>query len=232
MSWEHLNGRNVAARVAMRVVAPIGPLLLVLACGGMQPTVDRALQRMRAQPRADAYGASAVFPDGKVMQPAPPGTVAREEGLDSAVGGGLDSAAGGGLAAPEAPLAHVPLAGTPELLARGRSRFEIFCAACHGAGGFGGSVVAENWWPPPRPPSLRAGRAAALPSGRLYQVVTGGFGRMPPYAPVLPASDRWAVVAYALTLRDRPPADSAERDDSARAARMHMLDSLGPEAMR
>jgi mono/diheme cytochrome c family protein len=118
------------------------------------------------------------------------------------------------------------------MLARGQSRFHIQCAACHGAGGFGGSVVAANWYPPPRPPSLRTGPAAMLPAGRVYQAVTSGFGRMPSYAPELPASDRWAVVAYALTLRGRPPSDSAERDDSVRAAGLRALDSLPAEAGR
>jgi len=200
---------------------PIAMLLLV-ACDGVQPVVDRALQRMRSQPKAGAYGASPVFPDGKVMQPPPAGTIAREDEPDSAAG----------LDARGAYLARVPLSETPALLARGRARFRVVCAACHGAGGFGGSVVAENWWPPPRPPSLRAGRVAELPAGQLFQVVTRGFGRMPPYAPELSVSDRWAVIAYALTLRGRSPSDSAEREDSARAAGLAALDTLGPEARR
>jgi mono/diheme cytochrome c family protein len=158
------------------------------------------------------------------MQPPPAGTMAREDALESGAAGGLD--------AHGTYVTRVPLAATPALLARGRSRFRIICAACHGAGGFGGSIVAENWWPPPRPPSLRSGPAAAVPAGMIYQVVTSGFGRMPAYAPDLPASDRWAVVAYVLALRSRPPADSAERDDSAHAAALRVLDSLGTGAAR
>lgn len=204
-----------------RVILPMATLLLLAGCDGIQPVVDRALQRMRTQPRADAYGATPVFPDGKVMQPPPTGTIAREDGLDSAASAGLD--------AKGAYVAQVPMSETPALLVRGRSRFRIVCAACHGAGGFGGSVVAENWWPPPRPPSLRTGPAAVLPAGQVYQVVTSGFGRMPPYGPDLSASDRWAVVAYALSLRGRAPADSAERDDSVHAADLRALDSLGQE---
>jgi mono/diheme cytochrome c family protein len=212
------------ARVATTLLVPMLALLVLAACDGIQPVVDRALQRMHSQPKAEAYEASPVFPDGKVMQPPPAGTIAREDGLDSAGSPGLD--------AEGAYLAHVPLPETPKLLARGRSRFRIVCAACHGAGGFGGSVVVENWFPPPRPPSLRTGAAAVLPAGQLYQIVTTGFGRMPPYAPELTSNDRWAVAAYVLALRGRPPADSAERDDSVRAAGLRALDSLGPEARR
>jgi mono/diheme cytochrome c family protein len=210
--------------VSPRTILPIAALLLLLGCDGIQPLVDRALQRMRSQPKANAYGASAAFPDGKVMQPPPAGTIAREDALDSADSAGLDARGG--------YVARVPLPETVALLARGGSRFRIECSACHGAGGFGGSAVAENWWPRPRPPSLRAGAAATLPPGQVYQVVTNGFRRMPPYAPDLRPSDRWAVVAYTLTLRGRPPADSAERDDSARAARLRVLDSLGTGAGR
>jgi mono/diheme cytochrome c family protein len=201
---------------------PGAMLLLLLACDGVQPVVDRALQRMRSQPKAGAYGATPVFHDGKVMQPPPVATIAREDGLDSTAG--LDAHGG--------YVTQVPLPETPALLARGRSRFQVVCAACHGLGGFGGSVVAENWWPPPRPPSLRAGRAAELPAGQLFQVVTRGFGRMPSYAPQLSASDRWAVVAYVLTLRGRPPSDSAEHADSARAAEFVALDALATGARR
>ena len=190
--------------------------LMLMACGEAQGTVDRALQRMYDQPKAQVYGASEAFSNGAVLRAPPPGTVAREDMIDPARGSGLDSLG--------KPLSRVPLEVTPALLARGRRRFGIVCAACHGPGGFGGSVVAENWMPP-RPPSLRTGVAAALPPGMLYQVVSRGFGRMPSYAADLPVDDRWAVVAYMLTLRGQPPADSVERDDSLRAAELRALDS-------
>jgi mono/diheme cytochrome c family protein len=185
--------------------------------------VDRALQRMYDQPKAQAYGASEAFPNGAVLRPPPVGTVAREDVLDPAVGLGLDS---GGKA-----FAQVPLQVTPVLMARGRRRFGIACAACHGAGGFGGSIVAENWLPP-RPPSLRSGVAAQLPPGMIYQVITNGFGRMPAYAGDLPVSDRWAIVAYLLDLRGRPAADSTEQADSARAEQLRVLDSTLADTAR
>jgi mono/diheme cytochrome c family protein len=206
------------------IVRGVGALSLVLAaCGGTQGTVDRALQRMYEQPKAQAYEASAAFPNGAVLRAPPAGTVAREDVVDPALGSGLDSA--GTL------LTRIPLPVTPALLARGRHRFGIVCAACHGPGGFGGSIVAENWTPP-RPPSLRTGVAALLPPGMVYQVVASGFGRMPGYAADLPVPERWAVVAYVLTLRGRPAADSAERDDSLRAARLRVLDSTLADTAR
>lgn len=159
------------------------------------------LARMRVQPRYEAYGASHFFADGKAMQRPPAGTIAREAPLDRTAG-----------------LAQrVPGTVTPAVLARGASRFEIFCAACHGKGGYGGSLVAANM-DPPRPPSLRSPAVRAFTAGALYEVIVHGVGRMPPYASQLSEGDRWAVVAYVRALQKRPAALPFERADSERAA--------------
>ncbi|HET8656109.1 MAG TPA: cytochrome c [Longimicrobiaceae bacterium] len=165
-----------------------------------------SLQRMIEQPRADVYEASPVFPDGKVMQTPPAGTVAREAVLPP-----TDSAA----------VTAMP-AVTPALLETGRSRFHVYCAACHGEAGYGGSLVALNMTPP-RPPSLRSAAIRALPPATIYAVIENGFGKMPSYAADLDADERWAVVAYVKRLPQLPPRTPAERLDSARAARFQAL---------
>jgi mono/diheme cytochrome c family protein len=190
--------------------------LSLVACGG-QHAVDAALQRMRDQPRYDPYGRSAFFSNGAVMQPPPQGTVPRGQVLASRLATGREPAGG--------YLADVPLPTTADLLGRGRSRFGIFCAACHGAGGYGGSVVAANMVER-RPPSLRAAAMRALPAGFYYQVITQGLGRMPSYAAELSVADRWAVVAYLRDLQRRTSATPDEREDSVRAAELRSLDSL------
>jgi mono/diheme cytochrome c family protein len=164
--------------------------LILVAC--RQSAVDTALQRMTDQPRYDAYGASRFFSDGAVMQPPPGGTVRRGELLDSRLTEGRER---GG-----AYLSDVPLAVTGKLLARGQSRFGIFCAVCHGEAGDGRSIVASNMVERP-PPSLLSPQLRALPAGLLYQVVQQGFGRMPSYATELTVEDRWAVVAYVRRLQ-------------------------------
>ncbi|HEU4589235.1 MAG TPA: c-type cytochrome [Gemmatimonadales bacterium] len=201
-------------------LAMLGALVVPAACGSAQSEVDRDLQRMRDQPKAMAYAASGAFPDGKVMQAPPPGTVAREQVLDQARATGRDTAG--------RYLDHVPLPDSPALRARGRLEFRVFCGACHGVGGFGGSLVAANMVER-RPPSLRTCAAAALPPGQVYEVIRNGFGRMPSYASELSVDDRWAVVAHVLALRGRPAADSAERDDSVRAATFAPPERAGPQ---
>jgi mono/diheme cytochrome c family protein len=188
----------------------------LVACGG-QGAVDAALQRMRDQPRYDPYERSRYFSNGAVMQSPPEGTVARGQVLASRGASGREPAGG--------YLPEIPVPVTEDLLSRGRSRFGIFCAACHGAGGYGGSVVAANMVER-RPPSLRRQELQKLPAGYYYQVISQGLGRMPSYAAELSVDDRWAVVAYLRDLQRRPGATAEEREDSIRAAELHSLDSL------
>ena len=176
-------------------------VLLLAGCGSAEPGWSAALQRMKRQPRYDEYAGSAFFRDGKVMQAPPAGTVAREDVLT-----------------PAAP------AVTPELLALGRSRFRIFCGACHGVGGYGGSVVAENLTER-RPPSLRTPVMTALPDATIYAILVGGSGRMPSYAAQLTERERWAVIAWLRRLQRTPAAAPDERADSALGARLRALDS-------
>ena len=183
---------------------------LVLA-GCSQQAVDRSLERMRDQPRYEAYRASRFFNDGKAMQAPPEGTVPRERVLDGIRATGRDRTG--------RYVAELLATVTEGILDRGRTRFEIFCAACHGAGGWGGSIVAGNMVER-RPPSLHDARVTALPPGRLYEIVRAGYGRMPGYAGELSVEDRWAVVAYVRALAGRPLADTAEREDSIRGAEL------------
>lgn len=175
--------------------------VLLAGCGSAEPGWSAALQRMRRQPRYDVYEGSTFFRDGRVMQVPPTGTVPRERVLH-----------------PEAP------AETPGLLALGRSRFRIFCGACHGVGGYGGSVVAANMTER-RPPSLRTPVMAALPDAVLYAVIRDGFGRMPPYAAQLTDRERWAVIAWLRRLQRTSTAAADERTDSLRGARLRARDS-------
>jgi mono/diheme cytochrome c family protein len=131
--------------------------------------------RMRTQPRYTPFDSSTVFADGKAMQAPPPGTIARESGSDGAT-----------------------LAATTRDV--GATRFDSFCAVCHGVTGNGESVVGSNM-DPPKPPSLLSPAIRALSDEQLYAVITDGFGHMPSYAAELTPADRRAVIAYVRTLQ-------------------------------
>lgn len=194
--------RPVRAGVALGVLA-------VSACGGAEHRDPVDFERMRQQQRADLYEPSGAFPDGKVMQAPPPGTIAREAATEPAA---VVSGTVGGSHVPE-----VPIAVTPSLLAEGRERFAIYCAACHGAGGFGGSVVAANM-DPSLSLSLRVPHAREYPAGYVFEVITSGTRRMPSYAWALSVRQRWAVVAYMRALQMPHVLQRAEVEDSLAAA--------------
>jgi mono/diheme cytochrome c family protein len=98
----------------------------------------------------------------------------------------------------EAPPALGPV--TRELVLRGRSQFETFCAACHGILGDGGSVVAEKM-ALRKPPSFHEPHLVALAPDAIVGVIERGYGLMPSYADAISPNDRWAVANYIKALQ-------------------------------
>lgn len=144
--------------------------LLLAGCG----------REMAKQPRYDPYEAAALFPDGKVMQAPPEGTVARGDLLRTA-------------ALTERPPMSLAL------LQRGRERFEIFCTPCHSRLGDGEGVVPQRGFP--HPPSFHDPRLREAPSSYFVRVITEGHGAMYSYAARVPPPDRWAIAAYIRALQ-------------------------------
>jgi mono/diheme cytochrome c family protein len=155
--------------------------LLLLCCLG---ACELDLERMIDQPYYRAYEACEVCPTGTIMMAPPEDTVARDEVGEPVAGD--DST--------------YPVALDQTLLARGRNRFDIYCAACHGRIANGLSQVAENMTLR-RPPNLLAPPYTTYSPRRLFVVITQGFGLMRSYAAELPVRDRWAVVAYLQALQ-------------------------------
>ena len=109
-------------------------------------------------------------------------------------------------------------------LAIGQQKFGIYCAVCHGAAAFGGSLVAEDMGQP-RAPSLRTATALALSPRDIYEVATRGKGRMPAYAPQLTAQERWAVAMYVTRLQHTGATTPEAISDSLRAVEIQGIDS-------
>ena len=170
---------------ALAVVAAVW----LAGCDNGETTPDWS--RMITQPKLLPYGDSALFGDGRAMRPLPAGVVARDWIADPVRRTGRDAAG--------ADATAVPLPITRALLERGRERFAVACAACHGIAGDGDTRVARAMQRR-RPPSLHEPRIRALTPGALYRVIVDGYGVMPSYATLLAPDDRWAVVAYVRTL--------------------------------
>ena len=182
-----------------RLLAAAAGLALLAGCEALDPMIT--------QQKVKAYRPSEFWPDGISMRAPPAGATAREDLLEPqvATGRGPDGKV----------LTRIPLTVDRKLLERGRSRFEIHCAVCHGYLGDGVSLVARNMSLRP-PPSLLA--RYQQPDGWYFQVMSEGFGLMPSYASHLTVQERWAVVAYlrALQLSQMQRADQLTPADRAR----------------
>ncbi len=152
---------------------------------------------------------SQFFPDHRTMRTPVEGTISMDSFEDDPeVGTGL-------LADKSGYVMTVPdrvtrrLGGVAKTLARGRERFGIYCAPCHGQTGDGkGMVVCKRdlatdpcqsrGFPPL--PSYEDPRIRQMPDGQMFATVTHGLRTMPAYGPQIPTADRWAIVTYVRAL--------------------------------
>jgi mono/diheme cytochrome c family protein len=154
-----------------RILALASVLLSLAACGEGE---------MSNQPKYKPYAKADLFRDGKVNQAPPPGTVAR---------GDLDRAA---VLANRPPMSLA-------LLQRGRERFDIYCAVCHGRTGDGDGIIPEHGFP--HPPSYHTDRLRGASDALFMRTITEGYGAMYSYADRVPPADRWAIIAYIRALQ-------------------------------
>ncbi len=88
-----------------------------------------------------------------------------------------------------------------ELIRRGKERYGIYCAICHGASGDGQGITASYGVPGIANLQLPTFHQETYPDGRLYEVITKGKGQMSGYGYNIPVRDRWAIIAYVRTLQ-------------------------------
>jgi mono/diheme cytochrome c family protein len=93
-----------------------------------------------------------------------------------------------------------PLPVTGQLLRRGRERFDIYCAPCHGALGDGNGIT-KKIGVMPGVANLHDKRIVEMADGEVFNVITHGKGLMAAQGPLVPVPDRWAVVAYLRALQ-------------------------------
>ena len=156
-------------------------LIFPLILASLLPSCGDSDPNMRRQPRTKPFRASAFFPDGASARPLPAHVVARDDSSTS-----TDSA-------------HPRPDLTLNVLIRGQQRFDIYCSMCHGRDGYGRGMVALRGFP--QPPSFHAPDILAKSDDHYFQVISQGLGKMPPYARMVPVSDRWAIVDYIRALQ-------------------------------
>jgi mono/diheme cytochrome c family protein len=166
-----------------RKVSLLGMLTLLLA---------GCRQDMHDQPRFKPLAESDFYTDLRSARPPVEGTVARGQlHADTYFYSGRIG---------NNPGDFMPFPVTEEVLARGRERFNIYCAPCHSRLGDGNGFVPARGFPR-KPPSYHSERLRKAPLGYFFDVISNGFGIMPDYASQIPPRDRWCIVAYVRALQ-------------------------------
>jgi len=110
----------------------------------------------------------------------------------------------------------LPVPVTGELLARGRERYGIHCAVCHGAAGDGKGITAK--YQLVGSANFHDARLVTMPDGEIFNTITHGKNLMGAYGSNVEVADRWAIIAYVralqrswlATLDDVPPPARAD----------------------
>lgn len=164
----------------------LGALVLVGGC--TESDIDPMMRQEKMKP----YWENNFYADGRSMRIPPTGTVPREHTI---------------AAAAAAPVV------TAALVQRGRERFDIHCAVCHGYAGDGDSIVASKM-SLRGPPTLVDDKVRAYPVEKIFDIATNGYGYMPKYDAEISVKDRWAIANYVKALQlsqhaslDEVPAD-------------------------
>lgn len=200
--------------------------LVVFARARVSRTADprvHLIQDMDNQPRYGPQSRNDIFADGRSMRLPIPGTVARgklEEDDHYYRGYRMN-----GQVAEFFNTLPAQAALSESLLVRGRQRFGIYCAPCHGFDGYGQGPIhrralerKEPAWV--NPSNLHTDPIRAREDGHLFNTITNGIRNMAGYGSQIPVQDRWAIVTYvrALQLSQHAPATAvpAERINTLR----------------
>lgn len=181
---------GVTTRRFLRTLLTGAALALVLAACG---------NNMVDQPSVRALEATPFFAEGSANRPRIEGTVSRETGaIDPAFFTGQG---------PDGLLTDLPFELSVDVLRRGKERYDIYCAVCHGYTGAGDGMIVTRGFPAPT--SFHAQRLLDAPVGYYFTAATNGFGRMFSYASRISTEDRWAIAGYvkALQLSQNATAD-------------------------
>ena len=172
-------------------------------------------QAMYDQEKFEPLEANAFFNDGLSSRQPVAGTVARGQlRADTHL---YEGKINGALAR------TLPVELTPELLARGQERYDIYCSPCHDRTGSGNGLIVKRGLK--QPPSFHIARLRDIEVGYFFDVITNGFGAMYSYASRVPVADRWAIAAYIRALQHSQSVDVAQLPASEQAQIKQQLQS-------
>jgi mono/diheme cytochrome c family protein len=148
---------------------------------------------MDRQPKLRPQAASKFFADGLGSRLTVAGTVARGERYEDT------PAHTGRLPGMTNWVATIPLPVTEKLMHRGRERYGIYCAPCHGALGDGKGITGKYGMAAVA--NFHDKRLVEMTDGEIFSTIIHGKNLMGPYASQVPIEDRWAIIAYVRALQ-------------------------------
>lgn len=115
-----------------------------------------------------------------------------------------------------------------KVLARGKERYNIHCAICHGHAGYGNGIVTNYGLVGPANFHLKNFREQ--PDGQIFNTITWGKNTMAAYGANIAVEDRWAIVAYIRALQRSQNATLADVPEAERAALVNPQPASAPAA--
>lgn len=186
------------------------PLVLISCRGQLDEKPPIHLNpNMDDQRRFEAQEQNEFFSDNRSMRQPVEGTVPRSSPYGNYKGyyqGGNEE---------DSEMTEMPVELTRSFLYRGKDRYDIFCAPCHGGTGAGDGIIMVNGYGFVPAPTFHQDRIRELSDEALYDIIVNGIRTMPPYAHQVKGEDRWAIVAYirALQRSQNVPESEMERYD-------------------
>lgn len=162
---------------------------------------------MKAQPKYKTQAETPFFADGRADRAPVAGTIPVEVDPRDAylLTGKMRDRWGDGF----------PVAVDSALLERGRQRYTITCAPCHGATGSGNGIVTE-YALKGIVANFNTDRLRKMSDGQIFFTIGNGKGQMLGY-PQIAVEDRWAIVAWVRTLQLSQGAAPADLPEAERA---------------
>ncbi len=188
-------------------------LLITLTLGGLlasciggesaEPPVV-GIRNMYNQPRYDTQERQPFFEDQRSMRPEIEGTVSRESAKFLQWETGRVAKGDDWVMETPKPLINAG-GGAAAMIARGKERYDIYCAPCHSFSGDGKGMISRRAAALGASglvaPSFHDDRLRQIPDGQLYATIKNGLRNMPSYAHNIPVQDRWAIVQYVRALQ-------------------------------
>jgi len=177
----------------------LGLLLIVIAAVSMlglrgqhfSKAQIQIIQDMDNQPKLKPQSVSTFYADGRAARTPVPGTVSQDAFSEDeyASTGKMGDWWGDG----------IPIRIDREKMERGRERFNINCAVCHGPTGSGNGITTEYGLVGVA--NFNTDRIRQMSDGQIFYTITNGKGLMKGYGAQIAPEDRWAVVAYLRALQ-------------------------------